>query len=150
MWEITEYTDEDLDAAVDLIEAFHVEHLATVSPAFCRESVLGTVERIAAIGTSKILLLRKDGVPVGIAAAVATPSIFNASSLEFTELVWYIVPEFRSRGVMLYKRLLAEAAGMGVEYVRMAYVHNDVKEKVAAFYRAEGFRECETHCVKKL
>lgn len=150
MYRVLEYTKEYECVVIAMMQEFHEDSLSEYGNAFCWESAKLTLRHLEQNQTCHILLLFKDNKPIGVTCGYIAPSVWNYKTLEFIEIVWFVKKEFRSRGLMLYKRLLEICDENSVEYMRMAFMENSGSDKIKKFYLRQGFKIAEVYAVKKL
>lgn len=74
----------------------------------------------------------------------------NDGELTATEMFWYVHPEFRGAGLLLFKQFEAKAVACGAKRLLMVHLHSSMAESLKRFYERNGYRSVETHYVKEV
>jgi len=86
---------------------------------------------------------------VGVLAGNRMVNIVDGH-LIFQEVAFYVLREYRTKGVLFFKEVLRRLKEEGYQSVVMACLHNSKTEKLYKFYQHMGFKPMETHFIKKL
>jgi GNAT superfamily N-acetyltransferase len=93
-----------------------------------------------------------DGRIMGAIGGAFFPSL-NTGLLQASELVWYVLPEFRGHalGWALYRLFEMESKRRNVYFMTMSHLaDNDSVDTLREFYKREGYRKMETVYIKEL
>lgn len=93
------------------------------------------------------------GSPVhGMAGVLVYPAYFNTSRIAAQELFWWVDPDARRSGAgrALLGAIEAYARQAGAHTLTMICLDDVDGDRVAAFYRSEGYRPLERNFVKVL
>lgn len=96
-----------------------------------------------------VLLAEREGKVVGIIAGRIVEEC-AAMGKFFEEVIWYVDPNNRGLGIMLFKRLLAVCKTNGCDGVSMWAYCNEHLEGVDRLYKRSGFKEVERKYYKTL
>lgn len=123
---------------------------------YAAETILGslTVEQMTGLislclGSGIVLLAERDNKIVGIIAGRFVEEC-PAMGKFFEEILWYVQPDSRGLGIMLFKRLLKLCEENGCQGVSMWAYCNEHLEGVDRLYKRAGFKEIERKYYKKL
>ena len=131
------------------------ENIQRISNMYSKDLLMGTLtdEQMTGIidiclSTGVILLAEREGKVVGILAGRFVEG-FNMGKF-FEEVVWFVDPNYRGLGIMLFKRLLQTCEENDCKGVAMTAYCNEHFEGVDKLYKRSGFREIETKYYKTL
>lgn len=96
------------------------------------------------------LLVDGDRV-VGVLAGSIGNHFFNYDNKFFNESMWYVIPEYRSKGggILLYRACLKRCKELGI--TRLVFGHtSQMKEEFSKIYKRLGFTYLESHYEKVL
>lgn len=120
----------------------------TVLGALTKKQMQGLIE--ICINAGAVLLAEREGKVVGIIAGRFVQGSEDMG-IFFEEILWYVDPEHRGIGLMLFKRMMAicdereDCNGVSM----WAYCNSSL-EKVDGLYKRCGFKEIERKYYKKL
>lgn len=133
------------------------DEIMRIGNMYASETVLGalTVEQMQGligicINSGAVLLAEREGKVVGIIAGRFVEGSESMGTF-FEEILWYVDPNHRGIGIMLFKRMMdiceerKECKGISM----WAYC-NDSLEKVDGLYKRFGFKEIERKYYKKI
>ena len=112
---------------------------------FDPESLEQTLRNSGAI----ILVAEKESV-VGMAGALVYPFYFNSKHLTAQEMFWWVDPEHRGIGSLLFDALLEEVKKSGAKSLSMIALENLNPERVGEFYKSRGFRPSDRSYIKRI
>lgn len=94
-----------------------------------------------------VVLVEKDGVRCGIAAALLQPHVFNPNVRTLTEVMWWVVPEYRNtRAGLLLLDTLDDIGNKTADLVVMSVeAHSSVNERTLV---KRGYKKQELAFVK--
>ncbi len=143
---IREATSADTHDILPLLHAFVDEGKTGFT--FDKESAIKSTQ--AMLGdTGRIFLMTKDEKIVGVLAGVVMPFLLNYKQTIFQEIVWYVLPEYRGRGLDLLVAAEALCKREGIDKMIMVSL-NDLTPALPSFYRHRGFKALEQHWMKDL
>ncbi len=87
---------------------------------------------------------------VGMAGALVYPFYFCSSHLTAQEIFWWVDPEHRGIGSLLFDALLDEVKKSGAHSLSMIALETLNPEKVGEFYKSRGFRPSDRSYIKRL
>lgn len=135
----------DLEEINKLIEAFIDEALSKINIKFNPTHLYN----IASSCANSSFVAENDGKIVGIIAGNLSPSVANGE-LIYQEIMWYVLPEHRSVGVRLIKKVEDYCKVIGVKRIVIAHLANEIGSKVSEFYKRNGYEMMEIHYSKTL
>lgn len=97
-----------------------------------------------------LLLVTDDSKIVGGVGGFIVPSLFNAKTKIFQDLVFYIRPEFRQYTQYLLTELKAECFKREVDLIIMAHMEDGNLDKMERYYQSKGFKRLETHFIARI
>lgn len=100
-------------------------------------------------GDSGVIFVLDDDGLVGMAGAMVNPFYFNASHLTGSELFWWVEPEHRGHGGLLFDNLEAWAAGKGVQTFAFVAVDRLKPKVMGRLYEMRGYRASEHSYIKR-
>lgn len=110
---------------------------------------IGIWTQLMETGNAVIFSYQIDGRVVGAIGGIIHQDIYGASWIA-EEFFWFIEERYRGAGLMLYKRFEDWARARGANSIQMCHLLDLMPEKVAKFYRRQGFEPIETRYSKKL
>ena len=132
------------------------EALAKIGQQYSDETLLGKLTNEQMTGLIDVCLLsgivliaEREGEVVGIIAGRFIDG-FSSMGLFFEEVVWYVDPESRGLGIMLFKRLLKACKTKGCKGISMWAYCNEHLEGVDRLYKRSGFKEIERKYYKTI
>lgn len=130
------------------------KEVSRVGNRYSNETLLGnlTPEQMKAIIKTCMkdgiaLIAEKDGKVVGLLGGQYVNG-FGFGKF-FEEVIWYVEPEHRGIGVMLYERAIELCKKAGCAGIAMSAYNNKYFPAVDRFYRRQGFSEIERRYYKK-
>lgn len=139
----------DLQQCVEMARKFHafagLEHVAP----FCARSTEATGRVLIEHG---VFLVADDGdALVGMIGVMVSPVAHNHAFQQAVEMMWWVDPGERARGVgaALIAEAEAQAKARGASSIMMIHLQNS-PDAARAMYEARGYRELETVFVKAL
>ena len=138
----------DTKDLVNLCRLFWEESLKEYGLKWNEEDATQTV--INFIKTLKSLVIEKEGKVVGVVAGIVIPSFFNYRSKIFTEVIWYVKPEYRRYGLKLYAVLEQTLKNQDIDKITMINMSNSKAGKIGKFYQKKGYQFMETVWMKQL
>jgi len=146
---IETYSDKYSDDVSRLVELFYGEAISEYNGAFSREGMRSTIESLKAHHSQYCFLMIIDGKAEGIFAGLGmTP--MGSDRLMFQELIWYVNPEYRSRGIKLYHEAERRLQSYGISAIIMAVMENSKTDKIKDFYTRLGYKQFEVHYIKDI
>lgn len=117
---------------------------------YSAESVRKTLEVLQ--GNNMLVVIEVDLRVVGFAGGVVNELYMNAKYKTGSELFWYVVPEFRSKGVGKELLLALEGAAKanGCIYWSMIAMQSHDPERAGAIYERAGYTWTERTYTKEL
>lgn len=88
---------------------------------------------------------------VGVLAGIVTPHFFNFDNQFFNEFMWYVKPDYRSRGggLLLYRALIKRCEEKGIKRIVMGHTSYMIFEFENLFEKL-GFTYLQTNYEKVL
>lgn len=109
----------------------------------------GSLENTLRNSGAILLVAEKDGL-VGMAGALVYPFYFNASHLTAQEIFWWVDPEHRGIGSLLFDALLEEVKKSGAQSLSMIALESLNPERVGSFYQARGFKPSDRSFIRRI
>lgn len=132
------------------------DELLRIGAKYAKETILGalTDEQMMALvdlclKCGVVLIAEREGKVVGIIAGRFVEEV-PAMGKFFEEVLWYVEPESRGLGIMLFKRLLKVCEGAKCRGVSMWAYCNEHLDGVDRIYKRSGFKEIERKYYKKM
>jgi len=129
--------------------------LEKIGQRYSEETILGKLTNDQMTGiidvcllSGVVLLAERDNEVVGIIAGRFIDGF--SMGLFFEEVLWYVNPEARGLGIMLFKRLLKTCEDKGCKGVSMWAYCNEHLEGVDKLYKRSGFKEIERKYYKTI
>ena len=129
--------------------------LEKIGQRYSNETILGKLTHEQMTGlidicllSGVVLLAERNGEVVGIIAGRFIDGF--SMGLFFEEVLWYVHPESRGLGIMLFKRLLKVCEERGCKGIAMWAYCNEYLEGVDKFYKRTGFKEIERKYYKTI
>lgn len=96
----------------------------------------------------RFLLVDKNKV-VGILAGLCAPHFFNYKNIYFQEVMWFVQPEYRTKGggLLLYNACVKRCKERGVTRMVMGHTKH-MEDKFTKLYEKLGFTFLESHYEK--
>jgi N-acetylglutamate synthase-like GNAT family acetyltransferase len=141
----------DLGRYTELVGQFHeaspISSVVPSSPNSVADFLVSAIEN----PSMGIWLAEKDGVMVGICAALVYPLYFNPEHKVVQELCWWLTPEARGSGAgqAMFKKIENWAEEVGASAIFMVALNDDRVEKTSKFYARAGYRPMERTFVKE-
>lgn len=137
------YTDTDL------------EDVKRVGNRYAKETILGQLTSDQFDGLVKVcmdsgvaLVAEKENRVVGLIAARFLSDTPLGKIAD--ELIWYVEPEHRGIGALLFERFLSSCKEAGCKGLAMVAYQNESFPLVERFYLRNGFKEIERRYYKEL
>jgi GNAT superfamily N-acetyltransferase len=99
------------------------------------------------LGNGAVLVAENEGRVVGVIAAQYIEGLSMGKYAD--EIIWYVEPESRGIGLLLFERFLEAVKNDGCVGVSMVAYNNNSFDMVDAIYKRKGFREIERRYYKK-
>lgn len=100
-------------------------------------------------GLVAVLEREDDGVVVGFIAAVLIPLVCHPDK-QATEIAYYVLPEFRGKGLLLLRLLEQMARDRGATYLTMISMQCHNPKAAERIYGALGYQHVESSYRKEL
>src|SRR5579863_550318 len=100
-------------------------------------------------GAGVIFSCEKEGCIAGAIGGIIHKDIYG-HSLIAEEFFWFVQEEYRGDGLLLYLAFEKWAIARGAASIQMVHLLDLMPEKVAKFYRRQGYEPIETRYSKKL
>jgi GNAT superfamily N-acetyltransferase len=108
------------------------------------------MELLMSQGVGIVLCLHQGWELKGAIAGVVYENVFDGG-LCATELFWYVWPGAeRGAGTALLEAFEEWARFRKCTRITMAYMHNNMPDRLGPFYEKRGYQAFETHYVKAL
>lgn len=146
---IRQATSEDVNSILAMSKKFYPKTSYASWLPLDDESVIALINLLVDSGI--MLIAEEDNKPAGMIGLAVYPFMFNANAMAAGEIVFWVEPEYRARG--LGHDLLQVAEGecrkAGVDYIQMRLMA-DSPQQAAHLYTEHGYRLEETAWSKVL
>jgi GNAT superfamily N-acetyltransferase len=126
-----------------------------VANRYSKDTLLGilTPEQLdkvcdACLSNGIVLVAESEGIVVGVIAAQYIQGLSMGKFAD--EIIWYVEPEHRGIGLMLFDQFLEGCKRDGCTGVCMVAYNNNSFDMVDMIYKRKGFREIERKYFKEL
>lgn len=117
---------------------------------FDDRSFEASLHRYMASPDWSVRVLDHRGAAAGMAISVVYPLYFNESHRTGQEMVWWVEPERRGRGMELHFEMERWARGQGARSFSMGAVAGLRDDTLAEAYRHQGYQRSETMFLRGL
>lgn len=140
--------------AIRAINDNDLDAVKSVGQRYSQETMLGTLspEQLEAITASCV----KDGIVLvadvekHVVGVIAGKFVEGFSMGKFCEeVIWYVLPEHRGVGLLLFERFLSSCQAAGCKGVAMSAYNNEYLKVVDRLYRKNGFEEVDRRYYKR-
>lgn len=140
---IREFEQRDFDGAELLLSEFQRESLSQFGFSFSAEHVRGLMAEH--LGSSFVV---EDGGKIvgGLALKIYVAQISGEKIAQ--EVMWFVLPKYRSWGVRLLRFAESWCKEKGVKKLVMVRMGNEMGEKIDLLYRRMGYSLLEVHYVR--
>lgn len=140
----------DLPELLRMASAFHsVSGVADIIP-LDRDTLERLLLSLIDAETGVIIVLEGEGGLIGATGALLHPHYFNSAHLTGSELFWWIDPEHRGKGGLLFDALEEWVRSMGAGSFSMIALEALEPERVGLIYRRRGYRPLEHNYIKRM
>jgi len=137
---------EEVRKVIEFTKQFENEsEFLSVDVDYCTNAYRDMIEK----GIATILVLEKEDKLIGSFAFITAPDITNGKKTAI-EMFWFVSPESRGRGLLLFKEFEKIAKEKRVEQIAMIHMADCQPEKLKRFYERSGYRLLESHYIKEL
>ena len=142
----TEYKPEYREQTLRLVKEFEDEYFGE----FGLETNLEAFDEAIDELKNSCFILIIDGEIQGALAGTIVKS-FCAPGLTWHETLWYVRKPYRQSfyGLDLFEKACETLKARGVRQMMTAHLANDVGKKMGRLYKSLGFKEFETHYIKR-
>lgn len=137
----------DIDKTLPLIKSFYDESLKAYGFNFNEETLRAVMKTHC--DNQSALVMEEDNLIIGVIAGQFVQ--FPTSDLKvFQEVIWYVLPEYRSHGIKLFKETERHCKSIGIQAVIMGNMSNLNNDKMDRFYTGQGYKIMEVQWIKLL
>lgn len=140
-------TMEDIPKTMPLIEAFYEESLKHYG--FKLNKDVLTAIMIEHCKNQSALVMEEDGLIIGVIAGKFVQFPISDYKI-FQEVIWYVLPEYRSHGIKLFKETEKHCKSIGIQAIIMGNMANLNNDKMDRFYKGQGYKTLEVQWIKIL
>lgn len=148
MVDIIKATIDDLKDLIEMGRAFFYEAQWQDLYEWDNISASSVLEDLINDSKALVYLAKKDGVAIGMAAAVLYPLWYNTNILTAQEFFMYVIPEQRGIGTKLKNKLEEEARLNGARTMAMGSV--EALPSLDTYYARSGYAPSEKTFIKRL
>jgi GNAT superfamily N-acetyltransferase len=112
-------------------------------------SITRTLTHLIEQDVGAIFVLDDGAQLVGMAGGMLNPFYFNLHHLTGQELFWWVEPEHRGQGSLLFDALEGWARDAGAQSFSMIALDNIRPELMGRIYRMRGYRAAEHSYIKR-
>lgn len=139
--------ESDIEQAVLLVKSFYEESLKLYGFSYNDETLIA-IAKEHCVNKSALVMI-EDSKIVGVIAGKFV--LFPASDYKvFQETIWYVLPEHRKHGLKLFRETENYCKSIGIKTMIMSNMENLNSEKMAIFYKSQGYKPLEVQWVKML
>ena len=110
---------------------------------------VATWKKLISTGVGVVFVLIGESGPQGFLGAVTYPDLFNGDKVA-VENYWFVLPEFRGRGILLLNEFERWAKAEGCKRVSMVHLQRLQPDRLKELYESRGYQHIESAYVKSL
>ena len=99
-------------------------------------------------GISAFFSLEYDGVCFGGLGCIKAPDL-HEGTLTAIETFWFVLPEHRGKGILLFNAFEKWADKQGCKNKAMIHMADSFPETLSKFYKRKGYELAEYHFIKR-
>ena len=143
----TEYKPEYRDKVLELVKEFEQEYFGE----FGLETNLETFDQAIEEQKDSCFILMDDDKIAGVLSGMLVKG-FAATGITWHEVLWYVRKPYRQSmyGMVLFDKACESLKARGVKNIMTSHLANKVGERMGRIYKRLGFKEFETHYIKRI
>jgi len=100
-------------------------------------------------GSMNVIVLEKNDELIGSLAFLVAPDLHDGK-LTAVETFWFVHPDHRGHGVMLFNEYEKISIRKGCRKLAMIHMVDSYPDRLEAFYKRRGYDLIEKHYVKEI
>ena len=108
-----------------------------------------TYESLIRSGAAVFFVMEEDGQMQGGLGAIKSPDLHDGKLIA-VETFWFVSPQFRGKGTLLFNAFEKWAIGHGCQKLAMVHLSDSYPGILRKLYKRRGYKLAEEHYIKEV